>query len=76
MKIKRGTSRTIDAAKLVASREWFVDQDADFAKAGYTLKPTARAYACRDGTLSVQLSWTRKIGEISSTHTLSFRVQP
>lgn len=73
MKIKRGTARMIDAATLVASDDYLRAHDERLAGEGYRLRPKVRAYACKDGSLSLQFCWTRRLEGRTSTFTIAMR---
>ena len=76
MKIRRGTARTVDAAKLVAASESLRDQHETLTGLGWHLKTGARAYACKDGSLSIQVVWTKREPGLTSTFTSALRVAP
>lgn len=73
MKIRRGTTRMLDAAKLIAEDADLRLQDERLASEGYRLRPKARAYACKDGSLSLQFCWMRRLEGRTSTFTIAMR---
>lgn len=75
MKIRRGTARMIEALKLVEATDFLRLEHERLTSEGYALREKARAYACKDGTLSLQFTWTRRRPDETSTFTVSTRVR-
>jgi len=75
LKIKRGTARMIEALKFVEGTDFLRLQHERLTAEGYALREKARAYACKDGTLSLQFTWTRRRKEETSTFTVSTRLR-
>lgn len=74
MKIKRGTSRMIDTGNVLAAIEELRLQDEMLREKGWKLKPTARAYARKDGSLSIRVVWTSREPGLSCTFTAAVRM--
>lgn len=72
-KKRRARRMLLDAATLVEADDELTTLHAELASDGYSLAADARGYRCRNGSLTLQLTWKRKRPGRSSTYTMAIR---
>src|SRR5690606_2198549 len=72
-KKRRPVVFTVAAIDLVAADEYLTSQHAIFSDQGYELKTKARCYRRRNGSITVQLNWTKSRASGSDSYTMTIR---